>query len=201
MAGFPAPLKRLMDELIKLPGVGPKSAQRLMMHFLRAPEDDLKRLAEALLKLKSSVRLCSRCFHLSEAELCDICADASRDTSMVCVVEEPIDLIALERINEYRGAYHVLHGAISPLDGVKPENLRIGELMNRLRKDGIREVIIATNTNLEGETTALYIAERMKESFPDVRVTRIARGLPMGGEMDYADQVTLIRALEGRVEM
>ncbi len=190
-----------MDELIKLPGVGPKSAQRLMMHFLRAPEDDLKRLAEALLKLKSSVRLCSRCFHLSEAELCDICADASRDTSMVCVVEEPIDLIALERINEYRGAYHVLHGAISPLDGVKPENLRIGELMNRLRKDGIREVIIATNTNLEGETTALYIAERMKESFPDVRVTRIARGLPMGGEMDYADQVTLIRALEGRVEM
>jgi recombination protein RecR len=190
-----------MDELIKLPGIGPKSAQRLMMHFLRAPEDDLRRLSEALSKLKSSVRLCSKCFHLSEGELCDICSDSSRDRSMICVVEEPIDLLALERIKEYNGLYHVLHGAISPLDGIKPEDLRIGELVNRLRKDGAKEVILATNTNLEGETTALYIADQLKENFPSIRITRIARGLPMGGEMDYADQVTLIRALQGRVDI
>jgi len=201
MAGFPTPLKRLMDELIKLPGIGPKSAQRLMMHFLRAPEDDLRKLADVLSKLKSSVRLCSLCFHLSESEICDICADSARDSSMICIVEEPIDLLALERIKEYNGLYHVLHGAINPLDGVKPEDLRIGDLMNRLKKGKVGEIIIATNTNLEGETTALYIAEQLKKDFPSIRVTRIARGLPMGGEMDYADQVTLIRALEGRVEI
>ncbi len=201
MAGYPAPLRRLMDELIKLPGVGPKSAQRLMMHLLRAPEEDLRRLADSLRSLKSSVRLCSRCYHLSEGELCDICASGGRDASVICIVEDPIDLLALERINEYHGLYHVLHGAINPLDGVKPEDLRIGELMHRLGEGDVKEIIIATNTNLEGETTALYIAEQLKEHHPRIRVTRIARGLPMGGEMDYADQVTLIRALEGRVDM
>jgi len=201
MAGFPAPLRRLMDELIKLPGVGPKSAQRLMMHFLRAPADDLKKLAEELGKLKTSVRLCSQCFHLSEGELCDICSDPGRDRSVVCVVEDPIDLIALERVKEYNGLYHVLHGSINPLDGVRPENLRIDELLERLGNSEFTEIILATNTNLEGETTALYIAQQLKEKYPDINVTRIARGLPMGGEMDYADQVTLIRALEGRVKI
>ncbi len=201
MAGFPAPLKRLMDELIKLPGIGPKSAQRLMMHFLRAPADDLVKLAEALSTLKTSVRLCSRCYHLSEGELCDICSDPSRDVSTICVVEDPIDLLALERVKEYNGLYHVLHGSINPLDGVKPDDLRIDELLGRIKTDEFKEIILATNTNLEGETTALYIAEQLRENFPSIHVTRIARGLPMGGEMDYADQVTLIRALEGRVKI
>ena len=201
MAGFPAPLKRLMDELIKLPGIGPKSAQRLMMHFLRASADDLVKLAEALGSLKTSIRLCSKCYHLSEGELCDICSDPSRDGSTICVVEDPIDLLALERVKEYNGLYHVLHGSINPLNGVKPEDLRIDELLDRIKTDGFKEIILATNTNLEGETTALYIAEQLKENFPSIHVTRIARGLPMGGEMDYADQVTLIRALEGRVKI
>lgn len=201
MAGFPAPLRRLMDELIKLPGIGPKSAQRLMMHFLRAPADDLVKLAEVLSTLKTSVRLCSKCFHLSEGELCDICSDPARDVSTICVVEDPIDLFALERVKEYNGLYHVLHGSINPLDGVKPEDLRIDELLDRIKTDEFKEIILATNTNLEGETTALYIAEQLKENFPKINITRIARGLPMGGEMDYADQVTLIRALEGRVKI
>ena len=190
-----------MDELIKLPGIGPKSAQRLMMHFLRAPADDLVKLAEALSTLKTSVRLCSRCYHLSEGELCDICSDPSRDVSTICVVEDPIDLLALERVKEYNGLYHVLHGSINPLDGVKPDDLRIDELLGRIKTDEFKEIILATNTNLEGETTALYIAEQLRENFPSIHVTRIARGLPMGGEMDYADQVTLIRALEGRVKI
>jgi len=197
---FPESVRRLIEELGKLPGIGPKSAQRLMLHILDAPMDDVRQLADALVQLREKVTPCPICGNLSENGPCAVCSDATRDPELICVVEEPIDLIAIERAHDYRGYYHVLGGRISPLDGIMPENLRVDELIERIRgsESPITEVILATNTDVEGDTTAAYLAERLHDEYPDLTVTRIATGLPIGGELDYADQVTLIKALQGR---
>lgn len=196
---YPAPIQRLLDELERLPGVGPKSAQRIAYWMLTADETHTQRLADAIVEVKRAIHFCPRCFNFAEGELCEVCADPERDTSTVCVVEEPRDLAAIERTHEYRGVYHVLHGAISPIDGIGPDQLRVRELIERLGADEVREVVIATNPNVEGETTALYLARLIKPL--EVRVTRIASGLPVGGDLEYADEVTLGRALEARREM
>jgi recombination protein RecR len=195
------PVARLIEAFSRLPGVGPKTAQRLTFHLLRAPEAEALTLAGALVAVREQVVFCDRCFNISDAPLCPICRDPGRDQARLCVVEEPLDVLALERTAEFRGLYHVLHGAISPIDGVGPDRLRIRELLGRA-DDAHRagsplvEVIIATNPTLEGEATAMYLAERL-EGVVD-SVTRIARGLPVGGDLEYADEVTLIRALQGR---
>ncbi len=199
MSAMPAALAALVEQLVRLPGVGPKTAQRLAFHLLKAPREDAAALAEALLALKDRTRLCQRCFNLCEAELCGICLDARRDSSLLCVVEEINDLLAIEKTREFRGLYHVLGGSLSPLDGRGPEQIRVRELQARLESSGVREVILATNPNVEGEATALYLL-RVLKPFP-VKVTRIARGLPMGGDLEYADEATLARALEGRREI
>jgi recombination protein RecR len=195
------PVARLIEAFSRLPGIGPKTAQRLTFHLLRAPETEARALAGALIAVRERVVFCSRCFNISDAQLCPICRDTARDAARLCVVEEPLDVLALERTGEFRGVYHVLHGAISPIDGIGPERLRIRELLDRAeaaRRDGapLVEVIIATNPTLEGEATAMYLAERL-EGVVD-NVTRIARGIPVGGDLEYADEVTLIRALQGR---
>ncbi|MDO8987697.1 MAG: recombination mediator RecR, partial [Coriobacteriia bacterium] len=190
---YAAPIARLLEELERLPGVGPKSAQRLAYHILRSEPESATRLAEAIVEVKRTIRFCSRCFNFAEAELCEVCADTSRDATAICVVEEPRDLVAVERTGEFRGGYHVLQGAISPIDGIGPEQLRVHELLARLGDGAVTEVIIATNPNVEGETTALYLARLIKPL--GVRVTRIASGLPVGGDLEYADEVTLGRAL------
>ncbi len=195
------PVARLIEAFSRLPGVGPKTAQRLTFHLLRAPDTEARILAAALIDVRDKVVFCDRCFNISDAPLCPICRDPSRDISRLCVVEEPLDVLALERTGEFRGLYHVLHGAISPIDGVGPERLRIRELLARAdeaKRDGapLEEVILATNPTLEGEATAMYLAERLEQSV--VVVSRIARGLPVGGDLEYADEVTLIRALQGR---
>jgi recombination protein RecR len=195
----PPPLARLIDALERLPGIGPKSAQRLAFHLLKQPAGAARELAEALLGLKEHVKNCSRCFNVTDRDPCRICVDASRDEGLVCVVEEPNDLLAMERTGEYRGRYHVLLGALSPLDGIGPDELKVRELLTRLEADAVREVILATNPNVEGEATAIYLAKLLRPL--GVRVTRIARGLPVGGDLEYADEVTLARALEGRREM
>jgi recombination protein RecR len=184
-----------------LPGIGPKTAQRLTFHLLRAPETEARALAAALIAVRDQVVFCERCFNISEQTLCAICADAGRDQTRLCVVEEPLDVLALERTGEFKGLYHVLHGAISPIDGIGPDRLKIPQLIARVDeadRDGERfeEVVIATNPTLEGEATAMYLAERMEAHVGSV--TRIARGLPVGGDLEYADEVTLIRALQGR---
>jgi recombination protein RecR len=195
------PVARLIEAFSRLPGIGPKTAQRLTFHLLRAPEAEARTLAAALVAVRDQVVFCSRCFNISDAALCPICRDPGRDDRRLCVVEEPLDVLALERTAEFRGVYHVLHGAISPIDGIGPERLRIRELLDRAdgahrRGEPFSEVILATNPTLEGEATAMYLAERL-ESVVDT-VTRIARGLPVGGDLEYADEVTLIRALQGR---
>ena len=195
------PVARLIEAFSRLPGIGPKTAQRLTYHLLRAPDTEARILAAALIDVRDKVVFCDRCFNISDAPLCPICRDPSRDISRLCVVEEPLDVLALERTGEFRGLYHVLHGAISPIDGVGPERLRIRELLARAdeaKRDGapLEEVILATNPTLEGEATAMYLAERLERSV--VVVSRIARGLPVGGDLEYADEVTLIRALQGR---
>jgi recombination protein RecR len=195
------PVARLIEAFSRLPGIGPKTAQRLTFHLLRAPDTEARILAAALIDVRDKVVFCDRCFNISDAPLCPICRDPGRDTSRLCVVEEPLDVLALERTAEFRGLYHVLHGAISPIDGVGPERLRIRELLARAdeaKRDGapLEEVILATNPTLEGEATAMYLAERLEDSV--VLVSRIARGLPVGGDLEYADEVTLIRALQGR---
>ena len=195
------PVARLIEAFSRLPGVGPKTAQRLTFHLLRAPDTEARILAAALIDVRDKVVFCDRCFNISDAPLCPICRDPARDISRLCVVEEPLDVLALERTGEFRGLYHVLHGAISPIDGVGPERLRIRELLARAdeaKRDGapLEEVILATNPTLEGEATAMYLAERLEQSV--VVVSRIARGLPVGGDLEYADEVTLIRALQGR---
>jgi recombination protein RecR len=195
------PVARLIEAFSRLPGVGPKTAQRLTFHLLRAPDTEARILAAALIDVRDKVVFCDRCFNISDAPLCPICRDPGRDASRLCVVEEPLDVLALERTGEFRGLYHVLHGAISPIDGVGPERLRIRELLARAdeaKRDGapLEEVILATNPTLEGEATAMYLAERLERSV--VLVSRIARGLPVGGDLEYADEVTLIRALQGR---
>ncbi len=195
------PVARLIEAFARLPGVGPKTAQRLTYHLLRAPEAEARALAAALIDVRDKVVFCERCFNISDAPLCPVCRDPGRDQRRLCVVEEPLDVLALERTAEFRGLYHVLHGAISPIDGIGPERLRIRELLGRAdeaRRDGapLEEVILATNPTLEGEATAMYLAERL-EGVVGI-VSRIARGLPVGGDLEYADEVTLIRALQGR---
>jgi len=194
-----APLVRLIDEFHKLPGIGPKSAQRLAYYLLRMPPLEAQALAAAILEVKEKVGLCSVCQNVTEVEPCRVCSDERRDRSVVCVVEEPLDILALERAHAYPGLYHVLHGAISPMDGVGPEDLKVSELLQRLRSGEVREIVLATNPNLEGEATAMYLTRLLKPL--GVKVTRLARGLPMGGDLEYADDVTLARALEGRQEM
>ncbi|HSK46638.1 MAG TPA: recombination mediator RecR [Coriobacteriia bacterium] len=196
---YAAPITRLLDELERLPGVGPKSAQRIMYWLLTSEPADAQRLADAIVEVKHTIHFCSRCYNFAEADLCEVCSDPERDTSTLCVVEEPRDLAAIERTCEYRGVYHVLHGAISPIDGIGPEQLRVRELIERLGLEEVREVVIATNPNVEGETTALYLARLIKPL--GITVTRIASGLPVGGDLEYADEVTLGRALEARREM
>ena len=195
------PVARLIEAFSRLPGIGPKTAQRLTFHLLRAPDAEARSLAGALVAVRDQVVFCERCFNISDAPLCPICRDPARDQLRLCVVEEPLDVLALERTGEFRGLYHVLHGAISPIDGISPDRLRIRELLARAdeaKSDGaaLEEVILATNPTLEGEATAMYLAERLEG---DVGVvSRIARGLPVGGDLEYADEVTLIRALQGR---
>jgi recombination protein RecR len=186
----------LIDELGRLPGVGPKSAQRIAFHLLQSDAVDVQRLSDALTQVKAKVRFCAICFNIAESELCRICADARRDLSSICVVEEPKDVVAIERTREFRGRYHVLGGAISPIDGIGPDDLTFRELMTRLASSEVTEVIIATDPNLEGEATASYLARFLKGM--DIRVTRLASGLPVGGDLEYADEVTLGRAFEGR---
>ncbi len=199
MAVIPAALAALIEQLVRLPGIGPKTAQRLAFHLLKAPREDAAALAEALLALKDRTRLCERCFNLCEEELCGVCQDARRDGSILCVVEEINDLMAIEKTREFRGLYHVLGGSLSPLDGRGPDQIRVKELQARLDSGGVREVILATNPNVEGEATALYLLRVLKPLA--TKVTRIARGLPMGGDLEYADEATLARALEGRREI
>jgi recombination protein RecR len=198
MAGLIAPVARLIEEFSKLPGVGTKTAQRLTYHVLRASTADARALAAALVAIKEDVAYCTVCCNITEAGVdpCDICADPRRDITRICVVEEPLDVVAIERTGEFRGRYHVLHGAISPIDGIGPDRLRIRELMARVGDGGVEEVILATNPNLEGEATAMYLADLLRPHIADV--TRIARGLPVGGDLEYADDVTLIRSLQGR---
>jgi recombination protein RecR len=186
----------LIDELGRLPGVGPKSAQRIAFHLLQAEEPDVRRLADVLVQVKARVRFCSICFNVSEAELCRICSDPRRDPTVLCVVEEYKDVVAIERTREFKGRYHVLGGAISPIDGIGPEQLRVRELMMRLSDGTVTELILATDPNLEGEATATYLTRMLKDL--DLTVTRLASGLPVGGDLEYADEVTLGRALAGR---
>jgi len=198
MAGLIAPVARLIEEFSKLPGVGTKTAQRLTYHVLRASTEDARALAAALVAIKENVAYCSVCCNITEAGVdpCDICADPRREANRICVVEEPLDVLAIERTGEFRGRYHVLHGAISPIDGIGPERLRVRELIARVESGDIAEVILATNPNLEGEATAMYLADMLAPHVAEV--TRIARGLPVGGDLEYADDVTLIRSLQGR---
>jgi recombination protein RecR len=192
-------LARLIEELTKMPGIGPKSAQRLALYLLRASAEDAAALTDAILKVKEAIHACPVCFNLTDAEMCDICADPQRDPKTVCVVSDARDLLAMERAGGYRGRYHVLQGLVSPMDGVGPESLRIEELLRRVREEGVTEVILATNPTVEGDATAVYLANLLKPL--GVKVTRIALGLPMGGDLDYADDVTISRSLEGRREM
>ncbi len=200
MAGaYAGPVQDLIDELGRLPGVGPKSAQRIAFHLLKLPKEDALRLSRAIGEAKDRVAWCERCFNLSEGPLCGICDDDRRDATMVCVVEEPKDLVAVEKTGEYRGRYHVLQGAISPIEGVGPDQLRVKELLTRLDPEGITEVILCTNPNIEGEATAMYLGRLLGPL--GLKVTRIASGLPVGGDLEYADELTLGRALEGRREL
>lgn len=200
---FSPTVQRLIDELSKLPGIGPKTAQRLTFHLLKLTPEEALPLAHALVEVKETVHFCAVCFNLTEQELCQICLDSRRDTSIICVVEEPGDVVSVERTHEYHGLYHVLGGALSPLDGIGPQKLHLAELFQRARSGEVREVIVATNPNMAGEATALYIAEELKDltSTGSLRITRPAAGLPMGGDLEYADEVTLSRAFSGRREL
>lgn len=193
------PVAQLIEQFARLPGIGPKTAQRLTFYLLRSPEQVSEDLAAAISNMKQAVRFCSVCQNITDAEPCAICRSETRDPALICVVEEPLDILALERTRGYKGRYHVLHGALSPVEGIGPEDLKIRELLDRLRRDDVGEVILATNPNVEGETTAIYLTRLLRPL--GVRVTQIARGLPVGGDLEYADEVTLARALEGRREM
>jgi recombination protein RecR len=191
-------VENLVAQLTRLPGVGTRTAQRLAFHLLRTPSEEALALAGALQEAKARVRFCAECGNWTEEETCEICRDTRRDRAVICVVEQPADVMSLERTHEYRGLYHVLGGALSPIDGVEPENLRIAELVGRVDRNGVEEVVLATNPNMTGEATAAYLADRLRGQ---VRVTRLASGLPVGGDLEYADEVTLGRALAGRREM
>jgi len=199
LASYARPVERLITELSKLPSIGPKSAQRIAFHVVRGRPDDARALADALREVKERIRPCRRCFNLTEGEECEICTDPRRDASVICAVEDPYDIGPIERTGEYRGLYHVLGGALSPLDGVEPEDLRIAELVERVEKEGTKEIVIATNPNTTGEATALFIAQELKDM--PVSVTALASGLPVGGDLEYADEVTLGRAFAGRREI
>ena len=196
MSIYTPALQKLIDELGKLPGVGPKSAQRIAFHLIKLPEQDALSLANAIQEAKQKVRFCEKCFNMSDEAICEICSDTQRDSSLVCVVEEPRDIVALERTREYKGLYHVLQGAINPIDGIGPEQLKIRELLERLKGNTLQEVILCTNPNIEGEATAMYLAKLIEPL--GIQVSRIASGLPVGGDLEYADELTLGRALEGR---
>jgi len=196
---YTGPLQALVEELGRLPGIGPKSAQRIAFHLLKVAAEDAVRLADAIVAVKERITMCPRCFNVAEGGLCVICADPRRDGSVLCVVEDPRDIVAVERTQEFRGRYHVLQGALNPIEGIGPEQLRMGELLARLDDEHVSEVILCTNPNLEGEATAMYLARLLKPL--GVTVTRIASGLPVGGDLEYADQLTLGRALEGRREV
>ena len=199
MRPYARPLARLIEELERMPGIGPKSAQRLAYYLIEAPSEDVMSLTDAILRAKQDLKWCQTCFNLAEADDCPVCADPARDRATICVVAEPRDLIAMENTGEYRGVYHVLGGVISPLDDIGPDELHIKELFQRVQNGDVHEVILATNPVVEGDATALYLAKLLKPLGP--KVTRIALGLPVGGDLDYADQVTIARALAGRTEM
>lgn len=190
---------RLVEELHKLPGIGPKSAQRLAYHLLRSTKDEARLLAEAILEVKERTGFCSNCYNITEANPCPICSDSGRETKTICVVEDPLDILALERTRSYRGRYHVLHGLLSPMDGIGPDDLKIQQLLERVKAGEGEEVILATNPSLEGDATAMYLTRLLRQM--SVKVTRLARGLPMGGDLEYADETTLTKALEGRHEV
>jgi recombination protein RecR len=196
---YPEPIAKLIDGFMKLPGIGPKTAARLAFFVLGMKEDDVLEIAKALVNAKRNLVYCSVCQNITDVDPCRICADTSRDKSMICVVQEPKDLIAMEKTREYNGYYHVLHGAISPMEGIGPEDIRVPELLRRLEDEEVKELILATNPNIEGEATAMYISRLVKPF--GIRVTRIAHGLPVGGDLEYADEVTISKALEGRREL
>jgi recombination protein RecR len=199
LATYARPVERLITELSKLPSIGPRSAQRIAFHIIRGRQEDAFGLAEALREVKERIKPCKRCFNLTEAEECEICRDTRRDLTVICVVEDPYDIGPMERTGEYRGLYHVLGGSLSPLDGIEPEDLRIAELLGRIEREEIKELVIATNPNTTGEATAMFIAQEVKDL--PVRVTALASGLPVGGDLEYADEVTLGRAFAGRREI
>lgn len=192
-------INQLIEELASLPNIGPKSAQRLAFHILNMPEKRVEQLASNILNARKKICLCKKCFNLSDQELCPVCSDPKRDSSVIMVVEEPSDLAAYEKTGQYKGVYHVLHGAVNPMVGVQPENLKLKELMQRLRREDVKEVIIATNSTVEGEATALWISKYVKQA--GIKVTRIASGVPVGGALEFIDEMTLFRALEGRTEL
>ena len=196
MATYAAPVQALIDELGRLPGIGPKSAQRIAFHLLKLPAEDANRLARAITEAKEKVSFCERCFNVAEGPLCSLCTDDRRDASMLCVVEDARDIVAIEKTGEFHGRYHVLLGAISPIDGIGPDQLKVRELLVRLGGEEVQEVILCTNPNIEGEATAMYLARLLRPL--GLRITRIASGLPVGGDLEYADELTLGRALEGR---
>lgn len=199
MEYFAAPLQNLIEEFEKLPGIGSKTAQRLAFYVLNQPKEKAEKFAYAIIEAKKSLCYCKECQNLSDKELCNICANPSRDHSVICVMESPKDVLQMERTNEFKGVYHVLHGAIAPMDNIGPDDIRIKELMERISAGGIKEVIMATNPNLEGETTAMYISKLIKPF--GIKVTRIAHGVPVGGELEFADEITLSKALQWRVEL
>ncbi|HWW53297.1 MAG TPA: recombination mediator RecR [Acidimicrobiales bacterium] len=196
---YAAPVQELIDQLGRMPGIGPKSAQRIAFYLLKLPREDALRLSEAIVEAKDKVSFCTRCFNVAEGGECSICADSRRDATLVCVVEEPRDIVALEKTQDYRGRYHVLQGAINPIEGIGPDQLRIRELLQRLGDEDIAEVILCTNPNLEGDATAMYLSRQLRPL--GIKVTRLASGLPVGGDLEYADELTLGRALEGRREV
>lgn len=196
MKAYAQPIKKLISELGKLPGIGEKTAARLANYILRSTEDDVRKLAESIVEVKRKIKLCSVCLNLTEEDTCYICRDTSRDKEMICVVEDPDALAAIEECGGYKGAYHVLHGALAPLDGIGPDNLRLGELINRINAGNVKEVIIATNTNVHGESTALLLTKLLKDK--NIKLTRIAMGVPMGGDLKYIDKMTISKSLEFR---
>ena len=199
MKDFAEPLARLIDELKRLPGIGQKSAQRIAFHLQRAPRDEAERLATALLEVKDKIRLCSVCNNLTETDPCEFCSDSRRAADVVCVVETPYNVVAIEKTREFHGLYHVLHGALSPLQGIGPEQLKLKSLLERLKDGKVKELIVATNPNVEGEATAIYLSKLIKPL--GVKVTRIAMGIPVGSELEFADEITMLKALEGRREI
>jgi len=196
MSYYPDSLLKLIKNLTRLPGIGEKTAERLAMHILRAPRKEAEQLSHSIIEIKEKVKLCPRCFGLSDTDVCSVCSDPSRTPSILCVVEQPADMVAIEKSGSFKGRYHILEGALSPMDGIGPEDIRIKELITRIARDKIEEVVLATSTNIEGETTAGYIAEQLKNQ--PVKVTRIASGVPIGGDLKYVDQVTLKKAMETR---